>query len=63
MTGSEVLADFRDDLAARIGRREKSPALQPLPISLWVGMTLLQKSARRGRVDLAYEQFNPGFGS
>jgi hypothetical protein len=45
MTGSEVLADLRDDLAARIGRREKSPALQPLPISPWVGMTLLQKSA------------------
>jgi hypothetical protein len=45
MTGSEVLADLRDDLAARIGRREKSPALQPLPTSPWVGMTLLQKSA------------------
>lgn len=53
MTGSEILADFRDDLAQRIARRDRPPALQPLPISPWVAMALLQKAIRRGRVDFA----------
>jgi hypothetical protein len=53
MTGSEIVADFRDDLAKRIARRDKPPAFQPLPISPYLAMALLQKAIRRGRVDLA----------
>jgi hypothetical protein len=55
MAGSEILADFRDDLARRIARRDRLPAFRPLPISPWMAMSLLQKSVRRGRVDLALQ--------
>jgi hypothetical protein len=55
MTGSKVLTDFRDDLSQRIARRDRPLALQPLPISPWVAMALLQKAIRRGRVDLALQ--------
>ncbi|MGA2795095.1 MAG: hypothetical protein ABSE69_16510 [Roseiarcus sp.] len=53
MTVSKILADLRDDLAKRIAHRDKPPALQPLPISPYLAMALLQKSVRRSRVDLA----------
>jgi hypothetical protein len=55
MIEREILAAFRDDLAQRIARRERPPAFQPLPISPWLAMALLQKAVRRGRVDLALQ--------
>ncbi|MGA2793161.1 MAG: hypothetical protein ABSE69_06440 [Roseiarcus sp.] len=55
MTGSEIVSDYRDDLAKQIARRDKPPALQPLPISPWVAMALLQKAVRRGRGTLALQ--------
>jgi hypothetical protein len=53
LTRSNILDDFRDDLARRIARSDRPPAPQPLPISPWRAMALLQKAVRRGRADLA----------
>jgi hypothetical protein len=50
-----ILDDFRNDLARRIARSDGSPAPEPLPISPWLAMALLQKAVRRGRADLALQ--------
>jgi hypothetical protein len=55
MTGSEILADFRNELAQRIARQGKLPAFRPLQISAYLAMALLQKAVRRGRADLALQ--------
>jgi hypothetical protein len=55
MTGSEILADFHNDLAQRIAHRDNPPDFQPLAISPYLAMALLQKAVRRGRVDLALQ--------
>jgi replication-associated recombination protein RarA len=55
MTGSEILADFRVDLAQRIAHRDRPPDFQPLQISPWLAMALSQKAVRRGRADLALQ--------
>jgi hypothetical protein len=55
MTGSEILADFRDDLARRIARRDRLPAFRRLTISPWLAKALLQKGLRRGRIDVALQ--------
>jgi hypothetical protein len=53
MTNSEILADFRNDLAQQIAHHDRPPALQPLPISPRVAMALMQKALRRGQVKFA----------
>ncbi len=55
MTSQEVLNSFRDDLALQIARRDGPPPLEPLRISPWLAMALLQKAIRRGRADLALQ--------
>ena len=53
MNSHEILSHFRNQLAQRIIRRDCVPDLQPLAISPWLGMSLMQKAIRRGREDLA----------
>jgi len=45
-----ILNSFRDELAEKLANY-KSPALQPLPISPWLAMSILQKSIRRGHLE------------
>jgi replication-associated recombination protein RarA len=49
----DILADFRDQLARQIGRRDQSPPFEPLTTTPWIASSLLQKAIRRGRSDLA----------
>jgi hypothetical protein len=53
MNSLEIISDIRHQLTVQIGQRASLPALQPLAISPWLAMALLQKSIRRGRDDLA----------
>lgn len=53
MTDPDLISRFRTDLIQRIAAQERVPEGQPLPISPWLAMSLLQKSVRRGRADLA----------
>ncbi len=53
MIGPTILADYRNRLARRIAARPAVPPVDPLPISVWQAMSMLQKSIRRGRTDLA----------
>lgn len=53
MNGPDIIFHFRNQLAQRIIERDCLPDLQPLAISPWLGMSLLQKAIRRGREDLA----------
>jgi hypothetical protein len=54
MNGTHILDHYRDQLAEEIGRRGGDiPPLEPLDISPWLAMSLMQKAIRRGRVDLA----------
>ncbi len=53
MTDPDLISRFRTDLIQRIAAQERVPAGQPLPISPWLAMSMLQKAVRRGRDDLA----------
>ena len=53
MIGPTILADYRDQLARRIAARPAIPPVEPLPITVWQAMSLLQKAVRRGRTDFA----------
>ena len=53
MNGPHILASLRDELAQAVASHPTPDEPQPLPISPWVAMSLLQKSLRRERTDLA----------
>lgn len=53
MIGPTILADYRTQLSRRVAARPTIPPIEPLPISIWQAMSLLQKAVRRGRTDLA----------
>jgi hypothetical protein len=53
MTDPDLISRFRTDLMQRIAAQERVPQGQPLPISPWLAMSMLQKALRRGRADLA----------
>lgn len=53
MIGPTILADYRAQLARRIGSRPATPPFDPMATTPWIAMSLLQKAARRGRTDLA----------
>lgn len=53
MIGPHVLADLRTRLAHQIAGRPAVPPCDPLPISPWIAMSLLQKAIRRGHTSLA----------
>ena len=55
MNGPDILASLRDELAHAVEVHITPEQPQPLPISPWVAMSLLQKSLRRGRTDLALQ--------
>jgi hypothetical protein len=48
----DILASFRNELAVHLARFTPPP-VQPLPVSVWIAASLLQKAIRRGRADLA----------
>lgn len=48
----EILASFREDLAQEI-RTYSVPAFQPLAVSPWLAMSLMQKAIRRGDEEFA----------
>ena len=52
---TDVLLSFREQLAHRIAKRDRTPAFEPLPTTVWIGMSVLQKAIRRGRADLALQ--------
>ncbi len=51
----QPLSRFQTDLTKRLAARDRLPDLQPLSISPWMAMSLLQKAVRRGRADLALD--------
>jgi hypothetical protein len=51
----DVLMAFREELARRIAKRDRTPALKPLATTPWIAMSILQKGIRRGRTDLALQ--------
>lgn len=53
MTASDPLARFSTDLVRRIAARDHVPEGQPMTLSPWMAMSLLQKAVRRGRSDFA----------
>ena len=54
MNKSHILDDFRSQLAERVRSRGSDvPHVEPLNISPWLAMSLMQKAIRRGREDLA----------
>jgi hypothetical protein len=53
MNSLEIITDLRHQLAQRIAERGSVPPIAPIAASPWVAMSLLQKSVRRGREDLA----------
>lgn len=53
MNSTDVLHFHRDRLAQLLAQHIDVPDLQPLSISPWLAMSLLQKAVRRGRGDLA----------
>lgn len=48
----DILASFRNELASHLANFAPPP-VEPLPISPWVAMSLMQKAIRRGRTDFA----------
>src|SRR5215212_5437069 len=52
MNGPDILALTRDQLLEAVAQHSP-PIPDPLPISPWVAMSLLQKAIRRGREDFA----------
>lgn len=55
MTGLNIIANLRTQLAQQVAERPTVPACQPLNVSPWVAMSLLQKAIRRGHVSLALQ--------
>ena len=53
MNGPEILHLIRHDLQRAIARRGGPPTPQPMDVSPWLAMSVLQKAIRRGREDLA----------
>ena len=54
MNAVPILDLYRNQLAEQIlERRNDIPRFQPLHISPWLAMSLMQKAVRRGRTDLA----------
>src|SRR5215208_5599708 len=54
MNGPDILALTRDQLLETVAQHSTPPIPDPLPVSPWVAMSLLQKATRRGREDLAH---------
>ncbi|MCJ2077610.1 hypothetical protein MKK68_18465 [Methylobacterium sp. E-016] len=55
MIGPDILADLRTRLAHKIAGRPAIPPCDPLSISPWIAMSLLQKAIRRGHTPLALQ--------
>src|SRR6476469_3520090 len=55
MNGPEFFNQIRTQLAGAIARRDQVPAFNPIRVSPWVAMALLQKAIRRGRTDFALQ--------
>lgn len=54
MNGSEIITMFRDQLSESISNNiERVPKTEPIAVSPWVAMALLQKAIRRGEERLA----------
>ncbi len=53
MNGPDILALSRDQLFKALAQHGTPPLPDPLPISPWVAMSLLQKAIRRGEESLA----------
>jgi len=53
VTEPDPLARFSTDLVRRLAARDHVPEGQPMTLSPWLAMSLLQKAVRRGRSDLA----------
>ena len=53
MNGPELFTQIRTQLASAIAQRDRVPRLNPIPMTPWLAMALLQKAIRRGRGDLA----------
>lgn len=53
MIGPTILAEYRDQFARHAAARPAIPPLKPLPVTVWQAASLMQKSIRRGRTDLA----------
>ncbi len=53
MNGSHILGCYRDQLSQEAhARLDDLPDFNPLSISPWLAMSLMQKSIRRGREEL-----------
>ena len=55
MNGPELFSQIRNELAHSIARRSQVPTFNPVRVSPWLAMALLQKAIRRGRTDLALQ--------
>jgi hypothetical protein len=55
MNGPDILALTRDQLFDAVAQQVTPPIPDPLPISPWVAMSLLQKAIRRGEEHLALQ--------
>jgi hypothetical protein len=53
MNGSDILDYYRQELGKALCEGEGTPELNPLPISPWLAMSLMQKAIRRGRPEFA----------
>jgi len=53
MNGPEIQHLIENDLRRAVARHGTSPHPEPVQVSPWVAMSLMQKSIRRGREDLA----------
>ena len=53
MNGPEIQHLIKNDLTRGVSRCGAPPHPDPVPVSPWVAMSLLQKATRRGRQDLA----------
>jgi hypothetical protein len=53
MNGTHILNHHRDILADKVRERNDLPSFDPLDISPWLAMSLMQKAIRRGREELA----------
>jgi hypothetical protein len=49
----DILAQHREQLIVSVCARSEQPEFQPLNISPWLAMSLLQKAVRRGHAALA----------
>jgi hypothetical protein len=53
MNGQELLSQLRTQLVSLVADRQCIPPLDPIHVSPWIAMAILQKGIRRGRSDLA----------